>query len=340
MKLRDYVLNQIKHRDTHPVPFTFACESEVAQRLTEYYGSTDWRKKVPKYMASYLTVSTLQEVQTDSSHRVDGYGAVWRTDRLPWHLEKQPLPEPTLKGYNFPALSKFVDPVLKNKVEAIPKIQADTESFHVIGMGWGIFEVSWRLRGFENVLMDMVDDPDFYRELTARITELYVGMVRACADVPADAFLFGDDWGDQRGVTMGPDRWREFIKPCWKQVYDEVHRQGKIVMSHSCGSVADILDDAIEIGLDVLESVQPEAAGMNTLELKKRFGDRITFYGCLGSQSLIPYGTPYEIRHTVRRLCKEAGKGGGLILAPAKPLRPETPTENAVALLEALANQE
>ena len=110
-------------------------------------------------------------------------------------------------------------------------------------------------------------------------------------------------------------------------------------MSHSCGSVAEIIPDLIEIGLDVLESVQPEAAGMNPYALKRRWGDRIAFWGCLGSQSTIPRGTPAGIRAEVRRLKKEMGRGGGYILAPAKPLQPETPTANAVAVFEAFTAQ-
>jgi uroporphyrinogen decarboxylase len=103
--------------------------------------------------------------------------------------------------------------------------------------------------------------------------------------------------------------------------------------------VADIMPDIIEIGLDVLESVQPEAAGMNPYELKRKWGGKIAFWGGLGSQSTIPFGTPGEIKAEVRRLCREMGRGGGYILAPAKSLQPETPTANAVAVVEAFTNQ-
>ena len=119
----------------------------------------------------------------------------------------------------------------------------------------------------------------------------------------------------------------------------EVKRQDKLVITHCCGSIVDILPDAIEIGLDVLESCQPEARGMNPYDLKKKFGDKLTFWGCLGSQSVIPFGTPEEIRAEVQQLCREMGKGGGFILGPAKSLQPGTPTENAAAVVEAFAEQ-
>ena len=94
------------------------------------------------------------------------------------------------------------------------------------------------------------------------------------------------------------------------------------------------MGDIVDIGLDVLESVQPEAAGMNPYALKKAWGDKITFWGCLGTQYTIPFAKPAQIRQEVRRLRREMGRGGGFDLAPAKPLRPETPTENAVAVVE------
>ena len=107
------------------------------------------------------------------------------------------------------------------------------------------------------------------------------------------------------------------------------------MITHCCGSVAALIPDLIEIGLDVLESVQPEAADMNPYDLKDQWGDRLTFWGGLGSQSTIPFGTPDQIHAEVDRLRREMGRGGGYILAPAKSLQPETPTLNAAAVVEA-----
>ena len=118
------------------------------------------------------------------------------------------------------------------------------------------------------------------------------------------------------------------------RIYEAARAQGKIVISHSCGSVVDIMPDMIEIGLDVLESVQPEARGMNPYELKRAWGDKITFWGCLGSQSTIPFGTPDEIRKRVKDLCEVMGKGGGYIVAPAHCIQPDTPLENVIAIYE------
>jgi uroporphyrinogen decarboxylase len=133
---------------------------------------------------------------------------------------------------------------------------------------------------------------------------------------------------------IGPERWQRFYKPRYARIFEAVHDQGKLAVMHCCGSVADIMGDIVEIGLDVLESVQPEAAGMNPYGLKKAWGDKMTFWGGLGTQHTIPFAAPEEIRTEIRRLRSEMSRGGGYILSPAKPLRRETPTENAVAVVE------
>ena len=116
------------------------------------------------------------------------------------------------------------------------------------------------------------------------------------------------------------------------KLYERVHQAGKYTLNHICGSV-------IEIGLDVYESVQPEARNNSPYQLKKLYGKDIAFWGGLGSQNTIPFGTPSEIKSEIRRLCKEMGKGGGYILSCAKPIQPETATENVVAVIEAFAEQ-
>jgi uroporphyrinogen decarboxylase len=334
MTHKQTVLNQINHVATSRVPYTFASEEVISEQIDAHYGNADWRSGFEPYMITVGAVDTDFKEEIDPGHVRDAYGGVWRTDRRPWHLEKPPLPEPTMAGYEFPKPEVFFRPARKEAAFKTCEDQAD--SFLVGSLGWGLFERSWNLRGFENALADAAIEPEFYGEVLDRLVELYLAFVEYTVDLPIDAILFGDDWGDQRGVILGPERWREFLKPRWKRIYDAVHSAGKIVMSHSCGSVADIIPDLIEIGLDVLESVQPEAAGMNPYDLKEKFGDKIAFWGCLGSQSTIGTGTPSDIHRTVEELSTEMSVGGGYILAPAKPLQPGTPVENAVAVVEAL----
>lgn len=338
MKLREYVLEQIEHHETRLVPYTLSFEGDVSERLDAYYGNQDWRQRIKPYIITVSAVDTDKKEPIDDVYMRDAYGGVWRVDRRPWHLEKPPLDRPSLDGYEFPKPEKFFRPDWKE--QAKKTCEENKDSFLVAYLGWGLFERSWNIRGFENILMDAIDAPDFLEELLDGLMNLYLAFIEYTVDLPVDAIFFGDDWGDQRGVILGPERWRRFLKPRWARLYEATHAAGKIVMHHSCGSVADIMPDIIEIGMDTLESVQPEAKGMNPYELKKKWGDKITFWGGLGSQSTIPFGTPDEIRAEIRRLRREMGQGGGYILAPAKPLQPETPTENAVAVLEEFTAEE
>ncbi|MCI0494614.1 hypothetical protein L0Z72_06370 [candidate division KSB1 bacterium] len=334
---REFVMEQILHHETYPIPFTLDFEGDVAERLDRYYGNTSWRDRLIPYLKIIEGVDTILEKPISATHTKDVYGSIWRHDRRPFHLEQPGLKMPSFSGYSFPPFDTFWTSEKKQSVEN--ELQKYPESFRVLLISWGIFEQSWRIRGFENALMDVITEPDFYAELVNKLTELYLRFVHACASLDCDAILFGDDWGDQRGIILGPDRWRKFLKPCWEKIFAAVHQHDKIAICHSCGSVADIMPDLIEIGLDVLESVQPEAAGMNPYQLKKNWGDKIVFWGCLGSQSTIPFCTPREIKSEVQKLCKEMGKDGGYILSPAKSLQPETRTENAVAVVEAFTNQ-
>jgi len=332
------VLAQINPQETCPIPYSLGFDDGTDKMLDDHYGGPDWRQRMVPYIVSACVIDTLGYQQVDEIRQRDAFGGIWRMDRRPWHLETPPLQEPTFTGYRFPDYQVFVVPDLKKTAQQ--RMARYPDSFQLCSCGWGIFEQSWRIRGFENALMDVIIHPEFYAELLERLTEIYLKHVAQCADIPADAIMFGDDWGDQRGVIIGPERWRKFIKPCWARIFEAVHAQGKITICHSCGSVADIIPDLVEIGLDVLESVQPEPAKMNPYELKRQFGDKITFYGGLGSQSTIQFGTPQDIHDEVRRLCTEMGRGGGYILHPAKAIQPGTPVENAVAVFEAFVEQD
>jgi uroporphyrinogen decarboxylase len=330
---------QIEHRETYPVPYSLGFEGDVAAQLDAYYGDTHWRDRLTPYLAGVGHVDTVGETRVDEAHVRDAFGSLWRDDRRPWHLVDPVLKRPSLDDLDFPSPDLFLGDVHKLKADALSACRERADSFQIINIGWGLFEHSWRIRGFENAMMDAIAEPGFYTTLLDRLTELFLALVQVWADVPADAIMFGDDWGFQQGVLLGPERWRTYIKPRWARIYQAVHAQDKRTISHSCGSVVDILPDIIEIGLDVLESVQPEARGMDPYALKAEFGSEITFWGCLGSQSTIQFGSPQEIKNVVKQLCTGMGAGGGYILAPAKSLQPGTPVENAAAVVEAFVEQ-
>ncbi len=341
MTPREIIFAQIDHQETQPVPYTIGFEGDLEAQLDEHYGSGDWRERIVDYIGSVAWADTQLRKYVDGDPlATDAFGTAWRMDLRPFHLETPGMAEPSFDNYRFPAIEDFLAKAAESTADAEANVKDNPDRFNMIGMGWGLFEQSWGIRGFNNALMDIVAEEDFFAELLDKLTDVFLALVDHCKDVPADAIMFGDDWGDQRGVIVGPDRWRKFFKPRWEKIYAATRAQGKKVITHCCGSIADIMGDVIEIGLDVLESCQPEANGMNPYELKKQWGDKITLWGCLGSQSTLQFGSPDDIRNEVRKLRREMGKGGGFILAPAKSLQPGTPIENAVAALEIFTEQQ
>jgi len=334
---RDRVIAQINHQETDYVPYVISFEEGVDQRLDDYYGSTRWRDLVENPVL-HVPAPNLVVEETGEPTYTDPYGSVWRMDRRPFHLEEPVLKAPSLAGFTFPDVDAIFDPAWKEEASRFIE-QHQERYFLVAGFGFGLFERTWVLRGFDNALMDAAAEPDLYDELVERVATHQLAIVERLLELPVDGIWFSDDWGYQEGVLLGPERWRRVLKPRLARMYDRVHQAGKTVLSHCCGSIVDIMPDVIEIGLDVYESVQPEARGNSPYDLKRKYGDKITFWGGLGSQSTIPFGTPDGIRTEVARLCREMGRGGGYVLAPAKALQPETPTENAAAVVEAFLQQ-
>jgi uroporphyrinogen decarboxylase len=314
------------------VPYVVSFDDkELEDAVNRYYGRP-WQELTRTFYFAAARCNLGRRSRLTARYDVDIWGTVWRTDRGALHLEVPAMSEPSFKDYKLPTLEQILDPYVKLDMVKLAneEIAANPDLFSKVAIGLGLFEATWFIRGFENALTDIAAEPEFYEEFVGQLTDLYLGVVRYFADVKCDAVFFADDWGGQQGVIMGPDNWR------WKQLYDEIHKQGKFTISHCCGSVVDIMPDIIEIGLDMLESVQPEARGMDPFALKAAYGDRLGFWGCIGSQSLIPYGTPEEITEHVRKLKRDMSVNGGYLAAPAKALQAGTPLRNAIALIDAL----
>jgi uroporphyrinogen decarboxylase len=336
MTPKERVVAQIEHHETDYLPYVldFEREFDIEARVDAYYGSDQWRSNLENHIVRIRAVSDnfwsrkpdLPEFWTDL------FGTTWRTRPRPRHPVKPALQEPSLENYTFPTLEACFDPGWEEAAQR--EIGANQDRFIVADVASGLFERSTMMRGYENALMDVILHRDFYEELVDKIMSMQMQMLDRLLQLPIDGIFFIDDWGYQHGVTIGAERWREIFKPRYARMYKKVHDAGKYALSHSCGGIEEILPDVIEIGLDVYESVQPEAKDNSPYDLKRKYGDEITFWGGLGSQSTIPFGTADELRNEIKRLSEEMGRGGGYILAPAKPIQPETPTENIIAILE------
>ncbi|NPV80669.1 MAG: hypothetical protein HPY52_10400 [Firmicutes bacterium] len=199
-----------------------------------------------------------------------------------------------------------------------------------------IFEIAWFLRGMENLLVDFMVNPDIAAALLDRLTELRCRQAVRYAEAGVDILRLGDDIASQRGLVMSPETWRRWLKPRLGKVIAAARgvNPGIHVFYHCDGDPTVIIPELIEVGVDVLNPVQPEC--MDPARVKMEYGDRLAFWGTIGTQSTMPFGTPDEVRRVVKERVEVVGKGGGLLLAPTHILEPEVPWENILAFFEAI----
>jgi uroporphyrinogen decarboxylase len=236
------------------------------------------------------------------------------------------------------------DPLDPRRYAGLPAFFAKNQDrFKLFSVSFSLYERAWTVRGMEALLSDMVEAPAFVEELLDRIFEWNMAvldeMLKRRADgVGFDGVLFGDDWGQQRGLIFGAKRWRQFVKPRVAAMYRKVADAGAAVGIHSCGKVQDLFPELIEIGLQVFNPFQPEV--MDLWEMKAKYGQQLAFYGGVSIQRLLPFGTPDEVRRETRRMLDDLGKGGGFIIAPSHEMPGDIPLENMLAYIETVQAQQ
>ncbi len=198
-----------------------------------------------------------------------------------------------------------------------------------------IFEAAWYLRGLDQFFMDMAAEPAYAEALMDKVMQFPLGASGKYVDLGADMVWFGDDVSMQRGMMISAEMWRKFLKPRYAVLFAEVKRANPAVKIayHSCGNCEAILDDMIEIGLDVLNPLQPLA--IDPVMVKQKYGKRLALFGGMCVQQTMPFGTCEQIKQEVNRLKEGCGKEGGYILAPAHHIQADTPVEHIMAFYEA-----
>ena len=331
MTPREIVLAAINHEPTDVIPYVLSIDAEVRERLNVHYGGPD---KFPKHQAFFAGggVDWRGRGQPDAGeHFRDIFGVLWQQGNI-FHIVEPRLKEPSLEGFTFPELVKD---------EQIPALREQCEKngdrFTSFNFGLLFWERSWALRGMDNILMDMVDHPSFVEELLDGLMNMIMAGMDKVLPLPFDGIRFGDDFGAQKGLIMGARYWRRYFKPRLATMYGKARDAGKIVSIHSCGDNGEILGELIDMGVQVFNPSQPEANDLPAL--KKEYGRHITFEGGIGTQATLPLGTPDEVREEVRRCRSVLAPGGGFIMTTTKPIRPDVPTENAVACVETILEE-
>ncbi|MDH4241441.1 MAG: uroporphyrinogen decarboxylase family protein [Phycisphaerae bacterium] len=332
MDKREVVKLAIEGKKVPYVPWHCGFTVEAADKLRKHFGREDLDAVLDNHFVKLGSdIGFFTALGNDRFQ--DVFGVVWdRTvDKDIGNVEGLLLPEPTLERYEFP------NPLDERFFKDIPeKISRYSDCLRVFKIGFSLYERAWTLRGMQNLLMDFLDNPGFVRDLLRTIADHNIAQVNHALKYDIDAVYFGDDWGQQTGLQMGPGLWRRFIYPELKRMYAVVRRAGKCVIIHSCGKVDELFDDLIGIGLNCFNPFQPEV--MDVFDLMKTYKGRLAFHGGLSTQQTLPYGSVEDVRGETLRLL-EAGRDGGYVFAPSHAVEGDVPLENMLAFIEVLHAQ-
>jgi uroporphyrinogen decarboxylase len=270
---------------------------------------------------------------------IDKWGIRWTKPPTSYYfdIENRPLANATiedLKKWDWP------NPKAKSRTsglrEQAKKISDD--GYAVFSIVEGPFEVIQYILGLENLFVKIYDNPKLihwlFDKVTEIMTEIYSSFMEKVGDY-MDCVLYYSDLGEQRGTIVSPKTWREFAKPREKEIVKVLKGKGKTkVAFHSCGSCWDLMDDLIEIGVDVLNPVQTSAAKMDAVKLKEKYGDLISFWGGVDTQTVISRGAPEQVCEESKRMICAFGKNGGYLFGSCHNIQNLVPPENILALFE------
>ncbi len=315
------------------VPWNIGLTQEAREKLKEHFGQSDLEDALQNH---FLRLGSDIGFFTDLDDNCvqDVFGVIWdrSIDKDIGNPKNRVLPEPTLEGYSFP------DPLDPRFFADIPeRIERSSDRFRVFQIGFSLWERAWTLRGWGNLMMDFHDHPGFVNDLLNTIADYNIVQVKEALRYDIDAVYFGDDWGMQRGLQMGPVMWHKFIYPVLRGMYGVVREAGKYVMIHSCGDVDELFDDLIEIGVNCFNPFQPEV--MDVTSLIHRYRSRLAFHGGLSTQRTLPYGSSDDVRQETEHLL-ELGRDGGYVFAPAHDVEGDVPLENMLAFIEIVHQQQ
>jgi uroporphyrinogen decarboxylase len=319
MTNRERVIASLEHRQPDKTPYCIGFTQKAHAKMVDYYGDPGFEPKLGNCFTMLKTVrpDAWQEIRPDLWR--DQFGVLWdrSVDKDIGNVVNRLVTAENVAGFAPP------DPRDPVRFTAYPKtVEEKGDRFYIAEIGFSLFERAWVLAGMEPLLEATMCDPDFVHTLLDKILAYNLEIIDGACRYPIDAMYFGDDWGSQRGLLMGRERWREFIEPRVRQMYR---------------AVKDLFPDLIADGLDVFNPFQPEV--IDVFGAKRKYGAELCFFGGISTQRILPYATPEETRDHVKRLIEGVGKDGGLFAAPAHAIPPDAKMENMAAMIEVLQNQ-
>lgn len=197
-----------------------------------------------------------------------------------------------------------------------------------------VWEASWYMRSMEELMMDMMIEDEKATLLLDKITEFACSKAKTYTEAGVDILSLGDDIGTQESIMMDVNFWERWFKPRLARVIDAARAVNPdvLIFYHSCGYIVPFIDQLVEVGVDILNPIQPECMSFD--EIHDRYGNGLSFWGTIGTQELLPYGTPQQVRETILSRLEKCGEQGGIVVGPTHMVEPEVPWDNLMAIVE------
>lgn len=356
MTSKERVLTALQHKETDRVPFSLGLGvNRPARNDLQTYLKMKSKEEVDAYLLGFSDLRWVEPQYCGPASRnkifedgsdIDIWGVVRKPvsygegqgaghyDEIAYYPLAGMNDIKELDKHKWPSAEWFNTGELK---AAIKELNKSEELAICIGNG-NIFERSWYMRGFENMLADILVEPELTWEIMTRVTDYFISYfhkVLQAADGMIDIVFTADDIGQQEGLLMSLYLWEKMIKPHHVRLNKVLHEYGVKVMYHTDGAIMQAVPGLIDMGIDILEAIQFDARGMNPEELKGKYGNKLCFHGGVSVQKTLPFGSAEEVRTETLERIRVLGKNGGYILAPSHTIQAGTPPENIVAFLEA-----
>lgn len=340
MTSRERVLSTLRHEQPDRVPRDFWAEPPTWNHLLTHTGLKDKREFLDKLGVDvrHLEGPTIPEREIANSVFQNFWGERFTQQPTPWGPMRHDMKGALAEARSFSELEAFDWPTPDCIDRSGLAKQCRELEQHALVYGFAdVWQRPALVRGWEEFFVDLIERPAWVHYLCRKFTDFYLEDYTRAAELTQgriDLYLLISDLGSQNGPLVSRTMFQQFAAPYLKEMIDRIHGLCGKVLFHSCGSISALIPELIELGVDVLDPIQPVGPGMQPEALKRAFGERLSFHGGIDMQNLLPHGTPSQVRAEVRRYCEVLGAGGGYILGPAHLFQPDVPPENILAVYE------
>lgn len=322
----------IRYEPVDRLPTQINYTRAMGERLAQHYqvGVDELPVFLDNHMVR-LDISYPKKTSEDGKIEFDWWGVGFDAEEEGYFTAHNPLASLDDLG-EFPWPDPHAPGLFDQTVAALRKDGG--KHFVSCNFGFCLFERAWALRGFQNFLMEMALSPRKAEELFDRIVEIQLVLIHRFIDLGVDGGYFGDDYGSQKNLLFSPNTWRKMIKPRLDRLFAPFREAGLPILMHSDGNISEILPDLVEIGLTTLNPVQPEV--LDHTWLRQTFGNNLSYYGGISTQTVLPSGSPEAIERAVKHCFERlAPDQTGLVVAPSHRMMTDIPIQNVDALRKA-----